>query len=95
MNELLRKETRWHWRQEQVQAFQKSKEFLKSSRLLDHFNSQKKLTLACHASQYGLGAVLSHRMEYGSERPIAYASRTLLHFTSLYLALELLVTILT
>ena len=77
LNELLRKETHWHWEQEQMHAFQKSKEFLKSSRLLVHFDSQKELTLACDASQYGLGAVLSHRMTDGSEHPIAYASRTL------------------
>ena len=77
LDELLRKETRWHWGKEQMQAFQKSKEFLKSSRLLVHFDSQKELTLACDTSQYGLGAVLSHQMDDGSERPIAYASRTL------------------
>lgn len=70
LNELLRKET--HWSKEQMQAFQKSKEFLKSSRLLVHFDSQKEFTLACDASQYGLGPVLSHRMDDGSEHPIAY-----------------------
>ena len=59
LHELLREETRWHWGQEQMQAFQKWKEFLRSSRLLVHFDSQKELTLACDASQYGLGAVLS------------------------------------
>ena len=36
LNELLRKETRWRYGQEQMQAFQKSKEFLKSSWLLVH-----------------------------------------------------------
>ena len=77
LNELLCKETCWHWGQEQMQEFQKSKEFLRSSRLLVHFDSQKELTLACDASQYGLGAVLPHWMEDGSEHPTAYAYRTL------------------
>jgi len=45
--------------------------------LLVHFDSTKPLVLAGDTSQYGLGAVLSHIMDNGQERPIAYVSRTL------------------
>ena len=42
-----------------------------------HFNSELSLTLSCDVSPYGLGAVLSHIMPDGVERPVACASQTL------------------
>ena len=45
--------------------------------MLVHFDENKPLILACDASPYRVGAVLSHVMEDKSERPIAYTSRTL------------------
>ena len=75
--ELLKNQTRWRWTAAQEKAFHESKELLSSSPLLVHYDLQLPLTLACDASSYGIGAVLAHHMPDGSEKPIAYASRTL------------------
>lgn len=48
-----------------------------NSGLLVHYDMKKPVTLACDSSSYGMGAVISHIMEDGKERPIAFASRTL------------------
>ena len=74
---LLKKNARWMWGKAQKEAFKRVKDLLQSSDLLVHFDPEELLILACDASPYGLGAVLSHRMQDGSERPIAFASRTL------------------
>lgn len=50
---------------------------LSSSTLLVHFDKEKPVILACDASPYGVGAVLSHKMADGSEKPICFASRSL------------------
>lgn len=77
LNKLLAKDAPWEWNQEQEQAWDQAKSALNSSQLLEHYSLEKELTLACDASPYGLGCVLSHILEDGSERPISYASRTL------------------
>ena len=58
-------------------AFDKSKKLLQSANLLVHFQPDLELTLASDASDYGVGAVLSHRMADEAERPIGYVSRSL------------------
>ena len=77
LHRLLRKDIPWVWGAAQSKAFSDSKKLLLSSNCLTHFDSSLDFVVACDASNYGLGAVISHKMPDGSDRPIAYASRTL------------------
>ena len=74
---LLEKQTKWSWGTPQEDAFRAAKQRLTSSCLLVHYDPDKPLVLACDASPYGLRAVLSHCMPDGSDKPIAFASRSL------------------
>ncbi|XP_036002862.1 uncharacterized protein K02A2.6-like [Fundulus heteroclitus] len=74
---LLHKDSWWKWQQAQEEEFQQVKRLLHSDRLLVHFDPAKEVVLSCDASPYGVGAVLSHRLEDRTEKPISYVSRTL------------------
>ena len=74
---LLRKFAHWRWIGAQRKAFQHIKNLLQSGQVLTHFDDTLPLILTCDASPYGVGAVLSHRMPNGEERPVGFASRTL------------------
>ena len=74
---LLQKKTQWKWGIQERKAFETVKEQLTKSPVLEHYDPSKPLTMAADASPYGVGAVLSHIQEDGTEKPIAFASRTL------------------
>ena len=75
--QLLEKQAKWKWGPEQKEAFHAAKTHLTSSTLLIHYNPKQQVVLSCDASPYGIGAVLSHMFPDGSEKPVAFASRTL------------------
>ena len=85
---LLEKRNKWNWGPAQDRAFQAAKSQLTSSCLLVRYDPQKEIVLSYDASPYGLGAVLSHRMEDGSEKPAAFASRYLSPAEKKYSQLE-------
>lgn len=74
---LLSKGTPWKWTSDHNKAFQESKELLTTAPVLTHYNPKLPLIVACDASPQGVGAVLSHKLENGDERPVAFASRSL------------------
>ena len=75
--QLLEKCRKWKWSTACEEAFLKCKKLLTSDCVLTHYDLNLPVRLACDASQHGIGAVLSHVMPTGVERPIAFASRSL------------------
>ena len=73
LNKLLHKNSQWQWGQDCV---------------LVHYDPNGPLRLACDASAYGIGAVISHIMPDESEKPIAFASRSLTKAERNYSQLE-------
>ncbi|XP_034157776.2 LOW QUALITY PROTEIN: uncharacterized protein K02A2.6-like [Pangasianodon hypophthalmus] len=77
LNALLQAGKKWMWTKQCTEAFREAKRLVMSDTVLTHFDPHKPLKVACDASPYGIGAVLSHVMSDGTERPIAFASRSL------------------
>ena len=88
LHSLLRADAEWKWTTDCDAAVKTVKEQLTGDQLLIHYDPNKPLVLSCDASAYGVGAVLSHMMPDGSERPIAFISRTLTKSERNYAQLE-------
>ena len=77
LNELLQARRRWVWSVQCEDAFKRAKDLLTSTRVLAHYDPALPIKMAADASPYGIGAVISHVMPDGGEKPVAFASRTL------------------
>ena len=76
LNRLLQHGIAWQWSKACQVAFKAAKNKIVSPNVLMHYDPSHPIRLAADASAYGVGAVISHIMDDGSERPIAFASRT-------------------
>jgi len=74
---LLKSQSCWKWTGACEKAFRDAQDMLASAPVLEHYDLTKRRKLATDVPAYGIGAVISHTYDDGSERPIAYASRTL------------------
>ncbi|KAK2575252.1 hypothetical protein KPH14_012703, partial [Odynerus spinipes] len=78
---LLEKENRqegsFRWSPACEAAFVAAKKAFMSDQILAHYDPQLPLIIACDASAYGVGAVLSQKYPDGNERVLQYASQTL------------------
>ena len=67
----------FEWSPEADESYRDVKETLTSPQVLMQYDPTLPLILATDACKTGLGAVLSHRLSNGTERPIAYTSCSL------------------
>jgi hypothetical protein len=67
LNKLLSPGVKFVWTKECSAAFEELKKILLSSDVLVHYDVTKPVTLAVDASPYGIGAVISHVLEDGTE----------------------------
>ena len=88
LNELLQKGKKFVWSSDCQAAFQKVKNLIASDQVLTHYDPNLPIRLASDASPYGIGAVLSHVLTTGEERPIAFAPRTLTKAEQGYLQID-------
>ena len=75
LTNLLRKETKFQWFNLCQAAFQKIKNVLMSSPVLQAPNFSKAFSLATDASDVGFGAMLTQKDDGGVDHPVAYYSK--------------------
>lgn len=76
LRNLLRKNEKFNWTSDCERAFQKLKKELCSDRILVPYDPNLPIVLTCDASPTGIASIMSHDVN-GTEKPIAYASRSL------------------
>lgn len=76
LTSLLKKNNKFIWSEECINAFNKLKQAITSEPVLQHPNFSERFILSCDASNVAISGILSQG-KLGEEHPIAYVSRTL------------------
>ncbi|PIO62365.1 hypothetical protein TELCIR_16080 [Teladorsagia circumcincta] len=87
LDALLAKNAKFKWTRTCEECFNRAKEILMSD-LLARYDPSQDIIVAADASNYGLGAVISHRYKDGPEKAVAYAFRSLLPAEKNYSQIE-------
>ncbi|KAG1036469.1 hypothetical protein G6F43_013045 [Rhizopus delemar] len=78
LNEMLKKDAKWEWKEEQENAFKQLKEALANAVQLKYPDPKLSYKLFTDASDVGIGGVLvQYDEEKGIDRPICFLSRKL------------------
>ncbi len=87
LRDLLSKKNQWYWGPEQQKTFNRLKQELSTSPVLQLYDPNKPLRISADASCYGLGAVMLQKTGE-TWAPVAYASRSLTGTEQRYAQLE-------
>ena len=88
LHQLLEQDSEWQCTELCEQALSEAKRMITSEQVLTYHDPALPVRLAYDASPTGIGAVISHVMPDGSERPVAFASRSLLKTGRKYAQIE-------
>ena len=88
LHALLKDGVKWNWSDECTKSFTEVKNHLIKAPVLMHYDPKLPVRLAGNASNYSIGAVLSHVDSKGQEHPIAFTSRALSTSEKKYLQVE-------
>ena len=77
LHQLVRKDEKWKWEEEQEKAFAKLKKIFTTEPVLAAPDLDKEMRVEADASDYAMGGVLSVKGEDGKWRPVAFISKSL------------------
>lgn len=88
LRRLTHQDTKFVWRTEQQQAFDKLKQHLAEQPVIAYFDVNRQTEIVVDASPVGLGGILAQFDEEGLGRVVAYASRSLTDVERRYAQIE-------